>query len=483
MIGTTFGPYRIDEKLGQGGMGVVYKAFDTTLQRPVALKMIQIAHQDTAADEASVARFMREARAASRLTHPTIVTIYHFGVEGETQYIVMEYVEGKTLRKLIHDEPMPLDQLYDIAIQVAEGLATAHENNIVHRDMKADNVMVTTKGQVKILDFGLAKLKDPVTTTEDSETIFQTQAGLAVGTASHMSPEQAMGREVDGKSDVFSFGVVLYHMAAGKVPFAGPNPTITMARILEAEPDPVRRHNPNIPEALEELIHRCLQKNRMFRPSSAELVQTLKALRDTSKVPTGVPAAAAVAATPSSQSGGGRLATPPSPSPAAGTIPGAPVGAVPVVVVGVQTPEGIKMMPAGAVAAPFPEPTPAPRVIRDEGPPPRPSPAYYPVKLLYFVVSWGLIAAALLILLYVTYAAMPQVAREVDKIRFWADLKPVMASLGVQVHKIVGAKALIFSGWDIALVIVACAIFVLRLFVTWPLYRWENRLKRGVRAR
>ena len=202
-------------------------------------------------------------------------------MEGDTEYIVMEFIEGKSLRKLIRDEPMPLHELYLIAIQTAEGLAAAHDANVVHRDLKGDNIMVTSRGQVKILDFGLAKLKDPVEEeSDDTATAFQTQAGLAVGTATHMSPEQAMGREVDGKSDVFSFGVVLYHMATGKVPFTGPNAAITMARILDANPTPVREINPLVPEGLADLITRCLQKNRAQRPAAHEITKALRALRD-----------------------------------------------------------------------------------------------------------------------------------------------------------------------------------------------------------
>ncbi|MGH9555939.1 MAG: serine/threonine protein kinase, partial [Terriglobales bacterium] len=151
MIGTTFGNYRIDSKLGAGGMGVVYKAFDTELDRPVAIKTLLSADSD---DPSSLARFLREAKAASRLQHPSIVTIHHFGVEGETRYIVMEFVEGKTLKKLIGGNPLPVQQFCDIAIQVVDALALAHEKGVIHRDLKAENVMVTPRGQAKILDFG-----------------------------------------------------------------------------------------------------------------------------------------------------------------------------------------------------------------------------------------------------------------------------------------------------------------------------------------
>lgn len=276
MIGTTFGNYRIDSKLGAGGMGVVYKAFDTELDRPVAIKMLLSADSD---DPSSLARFLREAKAASRLQHSAIVTIHHFGVEGETRYIVMEFVEGKTLKKLIGGNPMPVQQFCDIAIQVVDALALAHEKGVIHRDLKAENVMVTPRGQAKILDFGLAKLKEPDVLAADQETVFKTQAGLVIGTVSHMSPEQAMGKEVDARADIFSIGVVLYEMATGTMPFEAPTPQATLARVLDSEPTPVLRLNPDAPPEMERLIHQCLNKNKAFRPDASELLVRLKAIQ------------------------------------------------------------------------------------------------------------------------------------------------------------------------------------------------------------
>ncbi len=276
MIGTTFGNYRIDSKLGAGGMGVVYKAFDTELDRPVAIKTLLSADSD---DPSSLARFLREAKAASRLQHSAIVTIHHFGVEGETRYIVMEFVEGKTLKKLIGGNPMPAQQFCDIAIQVVDALALAHEKGVIHRDLKAENVMVTPRGQAKILDFGLAKLKEPEVLNPDAETVFKTQAGLVIGTVSHMSPEQAMGKEVDARADIFSIGVVLYEMATGTMPFEAPTPQATLARVLDSEPTPVLRLNPDAPPEMERLIHQCLNKNKAFRPDASELLVRLKAIQ------------------------------------------------------------------------------------------------------------------------------------------------------------------------------------------------------------
>lgn len=453
MIGTNFGPYRIDEKLGQGGMGTVYKAFDTTLERPVALKVIRIADQDSSVVEASMGRFMREARTASRLQHPAIVTIHQFGVEGATQYIVMEYVQGDTLRKIIHDRPLPLEQFYEVAIQVAEGLATAHENNIVHRDMKADNVMVTPKGQAKILDFGLAKLKEPIETTCVGVPTFQTQTGVTVGTASHMSPEQAMGKDVDVKSDVFSFGVMLYHMATGKVPFAGPNPTVSIMRVIQTEPDPVRQLNPGLPGELGYLIHRCLQKDPVARPTSADVVKGLKALRDGVKIP--------VAPAPE------RTAAPPSP-------------AVPATVTPVAPPQAVIPIAASIEAAAAPALEPAPRAaapMREEVPPPRPKAGYYTVKALCLVVSWGLMLYSIFVLLHVVELGLPSLARGLEKFGVWLQIKPAVALLGTIVHGIIGAKTLVFRGWDLALAIAAGVIFVLRSYAVWALQRLAIRLK------
>ncbi len=277
MIGTKFGNYRVDQKLGEGGMGVVYLATDTELDRRVALKTLLSGSASGAQNEELISRFLREAKAASRLQHPSIVTMYHFGVEGDTRYMVMEYIDGMTLKKVISGRPLNMGQLLEIAIQVADGLAVAHEKGVIHRDLKSENVMVTPRGQVKILDFGLAKLRENAAApANDEETAFRTEFGMVVGTVSTMSPEQAMGREVDARTDIFSFGVVLYQMATGKLPFEGPTPQATLALILNQEPTPVTQLNPDVPPELERLIQQCLQKSHVFRPTAAELVTRLK---------------------------------------------------------------------------------------------------------------------------------------------------------------------------------------------------------------
>ncbi len=277
MIGTTFGTYRIDRKLGAGGMGVVYRATDVNLDRPVALKTLR---STDAANPESEARFLREARAASRLQHPSIMTIHHFGVEGETRYIVMEFVEGHTLKQIMGGRPLDLIQLCEVGIQVADGLAAAHERGVIHRDMKAENVMVTPRGQVKILDFGLAKLREPENGDDINQTVsFETRAGSVLGTVSHMSPEQALAIEIDARTDIFSFGIMLYEMATGKMPFEGPSPQATLARILSQDPTPVSRLNMEVPLELEQLIHLCLQKDRTSRPDARDVLTRLKTIQ------------------------------------------------------------------------------------------------------------------------------------------------------------------------------------------------------------
>src|SRR3954468_14949814 len=273
MIGSNFGNYRIDEKLGEGGMGVVYRATDTELDRSVAIKTLL-----SSADPEASGRFMREAKAASRLAHPAIITIHHFGVEAETRFIVMEYVEGKTLKRIIGGKPMHLNQLCEVGIQVADGLAMAHEHNVIHRDMKAENVMLTPRGQVKILDFGLAKLKEPETKSND-KTVFQTQVGVIMGTVSHMAPEQALGNEIDARADIFSFGVVLYEMATGAMPFDAPSAQAMLAKILNQEPAPASKLNPELPPELDQLIMQCLKKDRSFRPTAQEVRDRLKKIQ------------------------------------------------------------------------------------------------------------------------------------------------------------------------------------------------------------
>jgi serine/threonine protein kinase/class 3 adenylate cyclase len=284
MIGKSFGPYKIESKLGEGGMGVVYRAMDTDLDRPVAIKTLLDESGGGGSDGGdSVARFMREAKAASRLQHPAIMTIYQFGVEEGLRYLVMEYIDGKTLKKMIAGRPLSVGEMVDIAIQVADGLALAHEKGVVHRDLKPENVMVTARGQVKILDFGLAKLHEEAKPVSDETEVnyYKTTVGTVLGTVSNMSPEQARGEVVDAKSDVFALGILMYEMGCGRNPFIAPTAQATMANILTKEPELISELNPAISSDLERLIHLCLRKRPSERPSANEVVSELKRIQTT----------------------------------------------------------------------------------------------------------------------------------------------------------------------------------------------------------
>src|ERR1051326_2967540 len=263
-----FGAYRIQEKLGEGGMGVVYRAWDTQLDRPVAIKTLLA---EIGTEPEITERFLREAKAASRLQHPSIVTVYHVGEQDGIRYIVMEMVDGKTLKKLINGQAMDVHQLCNIALQVSDALALAHERNVIHRDLKAENIMLTPRMQAKILDFGLAKLRETLESGGDVDQTRLTQVGMVVGTVSYMAPEQALGLEVDGRSDVFSFGVVLYEMATGKMSFDAPSAQATLARVLNQDPVSPGILNANLPPDLVSLIMDCLRKHRDSRPTAADV--------------------------------------------------------------------------------------------------------------------------------------------------------------------------------------------------------------------
>ena len=276
--GTKLGPYEIIAPLGAGGMGEVYRAHDTHLGRTVAIKILPAAFS---ADQDRLHRFKEEARSASALNHPNIITIHDLGQEGSTHYIAMELVEGKTLRELLVSGPLPMRKAIEIAAQVAEGLTKAHEAGIAHRDLKPENLMISHDGLVKILDFGLAKLGTPSGEGPDMRTTSRTPAGLVLGTVGYMSPEQASGDRLDFRSDQFSFGLVLYEMVTGKRAFQRRTAPETLVAILREEAEPLGVRNPDAPAPLCWAIERCLAKEPDKRyVSTRDLARELAAIRD-----------------------------------------------------------------------------------------------------------------------------------------------------------------------------------------------------------
>src|SRR5215510_343416 len=281
LVGKLIGHYRIESLIGVGGMGEVYLARDERLGRKAAVKLLT---NSLTTDDTQLSRFKNEARTASALNHPNILTVYEIGAEGNVQFIATEFIEGITLRAALASGKMSAHKTLEIAVEVASALAAAHDAGVVHRDIKPENIMLRPDGYVKVLDFGIAKLAEQLPASDyhrvETTALLQTRPGLVLGTAHYMSPEQARGQKVDARSDIWSLGVVLYEMLAGNPPFRGETPSDCIAAILTAEPAPLSSVSPDVPAKLESILQRALRKNTDERyQTSKEMLIELRNLK------------------------------------------------------------------------------------------------------------------------------------------------------------------------------------------------------------